>query len=132
MTSWTRPSAGHSKHRSSLILGIPIYTSKPMSSRSQSVSDKVLPGEGLTFDDLLLLPCYTDFKRADVDLTTHLHPSIVLPLPVISSPMDTVTEEDMAIAMARTGGLGIIHRNINVADQAKMVKAVKSASPKNT
>lgn len=81
--------------------------------------------EGLTFDDVLLLPGFTNFKRQEADLTTVLHPRIVLKLPIISSPMDTVTEEVMAIAIAKAGGLGIIHRNLEVRKQAQMVKNVK-------
>lgn len=90
-----------------------------------SPSAKILPQEGLTFDDLLLLPGYTDFRREDADLTTKLHPTITLRLPVISSPMDTVTEDAMARALAEAGGLGIIHRNLEPAKQANMVKRVK-------
>lgn len=82
-------------------------------------------GEGLTFDDLLLLPGHTNFKRKDVDLTTQLHPKLTLTLPVISSPMDTVTEEKMAIEIATAGGLGIIHRNLTVEKEAAMVTQVK-------
>lgn len=82
---------------------------------------------GLTFDDVLLEPGYTDFKRQDVDCTTILHAGITLPLPVLSSPMDTVTEEIMARSMALAGGMGIIHRNLPVAAQAAMVKAVKTS-----
>src|SRR3989344_4434657 len=85
----------------------------------------VIP-EGLTFDDVLLLPGYTEVRRQQVDLTTHLHQSITLTLPIISSPMDTVTEADMAITMAEAGGLGIIHRNLGVKEQAAMVKKVKT------
>ncbi|MBI5619712.1 IMP dehydrogenase [Candidatus Gottesmanbacteria bacterium] len=81
--------------------------------------------EGLTFDDVLLLPGYTDFKRADVDLTARLHPTITLKLPIISSPMDTVTESAMARSLALAGGLGIIHRNLTVAGQADMVADIK-------
>ncbi len=81
--------------------------------------------EGLTFDDVLLLPGFTDFKRQEVDLTTRLHPKIVLKLPVISSPMDTVTESVMARSLAKAGGLGIIHRNLTVESQSEMVKKVK-------
>ncbi len=82
--------------------------------------------EGLTFDDVLLLPGFSDFKRVDVDLTTTLHPRIVLSLPVLSSPMDTVTEELMARSLALAGGMGIVHRNLTVSAQAAMVKSVKS------
>lgn len=82
--------------------------------------------EGITFDDVLLLPGYSDFKRGDVDLSVFLHPKIKLSLPVISSPMDTVTEEAMAIAIGKAGGLGIIHRNLSVVDQAQEVKNVKN------
>lgn len=81
--------------------------------------------EGLTFDDVLLLPGYSDFKRSEVDLTTTLHPKIVLKLPVLSSSMDTVTESAMAIALAQAGGLGVIHRNLTVDAQAAEVKKVK-------
>lgn len=95
--------------------------------RATHATDKIIAHEGLTFDDLLLMPRHTDFKRADVDLTTRLHDKLVLKLPVLSSPMDTVTEAPMAAAMAQNGGLGIIHRNINVEDQAAMVKEAKAA-----
>ncbi len=90
---------------------------------------------GLTFDDILLLPGYADFKRKDVDLSTRLTQNITLTLPIVSSPMDTVTEEKMAIAMAKNGGLGIIHRNLKIDTQLKMVKKVKkikATSPKMT
>lgn len=89
---------------------------------------KVVPEEGLTFDDVLLLPGYTDFSRKDVDLSVSLHPSIRLKLPVLSSPMDTVTEAAMAIMLARQGGMGIVHRNLSVADQCAIVQSVKNVS----
>lgn len=92
------------------------------------ISRKIVPHEALTFDDILLLPGYADFKRQDVDLSTVLCPGITLKLPVISSPMDTVTEDAMAIAMAKAGGLGIIHRNISVSVQAREVAKVKKLS----
>ncbi len=87
--------------------------------------EKFVEFEGLTFDDILLLPNYSDFKRKDVELTTHLHPKLVLKLPIISSPMDTVTEASMAEAMARAGALGIIHRNLSINKQIKEVERVK-------
>ncbi len=81
--------------------------------------------DGFTFDDVLLLPGLAQVRRQQVDLAVRLHPSITLKLPVISSPMDTVTEQAMALAMAQNGGLGILHRNLSPAEQAAMVKAVK-------
>lgn len=94
--------------------------------RTGVIENKIVQHEALTFDDILLLPNYTDIKRQDVSLTTTLHPKITLPLPIISSPMDTVTELDMAAALAYAGGLGCIHRNMAVADQAAMVSRVKT------
>ena len=82
--------------------------------------------DGITFDDVLLLPGYTDFKRADVDLAVTIHPRIVLRFPLLSSPMDTVTEGPMARALARAGGLGIIHRNLPVEEQSQMVAFFKN------
>ncbi len=94
---------------------------------SKILRNKIVPLEGLSFDDVLLLPNYTETRRRDINLTTTLHPEIELKLPVISAPMDTVTEDQMAIAMAQSGGLGIIHRNLSIEKQATMVKTVKKA-----
>ena len=69
--------------------------------KQQIIKNKIVPHEALTFDDILLLPNYTEIKRQDVDLTAKLHKKIVLKIPVVSSPMDTVTESEMAIALAR-------------------------------
>lgn len=80
--------------------------------------------DGLTFDDVLLLPGHTNFRRGDVDLSMKIG-KLTLTLPILSSPMDTVTEEQMAIAIAKAGGLGIIHRSLSIADQVAKVKAVK-------
>jgi IMP dehydrogenase len=93
---------------------------------SSSNSGKIIM-EGLTFDDLLLLPNYTDFPREQANLGTKLHATISLKLPILSSPMDTVTETDMSIAMAQSGGLGIIHRNLQIPAQKKIVDMVKRA-----
>lgn len=91
------------------------------------IEQKIVKHQALTFDDVLLLPNYTEYKRDQVDIGTTLHPKLALKLPVISSPMDTVTEEDMAIAIARFGGIGVIHRNAAIASQCAMVKKVKAA-----
>ncbi|HET7531065.1 MAG TPA: IMP dehydrogenase [Mycobacteriales bacterium] len=80
---------------------------------------------GLTFDDVLLLPGETDVVPSEVDTTTRLTREISLAVPLISSAMDTVTESRMAIAMARQGGIGILHRNLSIADQAYQVDLVK-------
>ncbi len=81
--------------------------------------------EGLSFDDVLLLPRDTDIRPTDVDLRTMIARGIALHVPILSSPMDRVTEARMAIAMAREGGLGFIHRNMSVEQQAEEVDKVK-------
>lgn len=81
---------------------------------------------GLTFDDVLLVPSYSDFTRKDTDLSTKLTKKINLSIPFVSSPMDTVTESALAIVLGQLGGIGIIHRNITIEDQIKEVKKVKS------
>jgi len=80
---------------------------------------------GLTFDDVLLLPGYSDFSRSDINLSTQLTRRIQLSLPLVSSPMDTVTENKLAIALGKLGGIGIIHRNLSIEDQVTEVKKVK-------
>jgi IMP dehydrogenase len=83
--------------------------------------------EGLTFDDVLLIPAESEVVPKDVDVTVPLTPEIVLNIPLISSAMDTVTEADTAIAMAREGGLGILHRNNTPDEQAAEVDRVKKS-----
>ena len=82
-------------------------------------------GEGITFDDVLLVPQYSQVTPNMVDLTTHLTKSIKLNIPMMSAGMDTVTEHRMAIAMARQGGIGIIHKNMSIQEQADEVDKVK-------
>ena len=81
--------------------------------------------EGLTFDDVLLLPGASDFLPSAVDCHTLLSRNIQINLPLISAAMDTVTEARAAIAMAQEGGIGTIHRNLSIADQAAEVARVK-------
>ena len=80
---------------------------------------------GLTYDDVLLLPAHTDVIPSEADTSTQLTRRVRVNVPIISAAMDTVTETRMAIAMARNGGLGILHRNLSIADQAEMVDRVK-------
>ncbi|MCW5945842.1 MAG: IMP dehydrogenase [Fimbriimonadales bacterium] len=81
--------------------------------------------ERLSFDDVLLLPKRTEVMPHEVDTSTELLPGVRLSIPFVSSPMDTVTEARMAIAMAREGGVGVLHRNLSIDDQADMVDRVK-------
>ena len=81
--------------------------------------------EGITFDDVLLIPGYSDVIGNDVDVTTYLTRDIKLNIPMMSAGMDTVTEHRMAIAMARQGGIGIIHKNMTIEEQADEVDKVK-------
>ena len=89
------------------------------------ISEKLT--ESLTFDDVLLLPAESSILPRDVDVSTQLTRTIRLNIPLLSSAMDTVTEAQMAIAMAREGGIGIIHRNLPVAAQAAEVDKVKKS-----
>ena len=82
-------------------------------------------GEGITFDDVLLVPAYSKVIPNQVDVTTHLTKKIKLNIPMMSAGMDTVTEYNMAIAMARQGGIGIIHKNMSIEAQAEEVDKVK-------
>ncbi len=81
--------------------------------------------QALTFDDVLLVPQESSVLPRDVELITRLTKEITLNIPILSAAMDTVTESEMAIAMARTGGMGIIHKNLSIEDQAQMVDRVK-------
>lgn len=81
--------------------------------------------EGLTFDDVLLIPARSEVLPKEVNIQTELSPSLKLSAPFISAGMDTVTEADMAIAMARQGGFGVIHKNMSIEDQAEQVDRVK-------
>ena len=87
-------------------------------------SDKFL-GQGLTYDDVLLVPDYSETLPRDVSLISRFSKNIPLNIPIISAAMDTVTESKMAIAMAREGGIGVLHKNMTIKEQAAKVRAVK-------
>ena len=83
--------------------------------------------DGLTFDDVLLIPAYSEILPREVNLSTRFSRNITLNVPLISAAMDTVTEAPLAIAIAREGGIGVIHKNMSIAEQARQVHAVKRA-----
>jgi IMP dehydrogenase len=83
--------------------------------------------DGLTFDDVLLVPDYSEVLPRTVNLSTHFSRNIELKIPFVSAAMDTVTESKLAIAIAREGGIGVIHKNMSIAEQAKQVQIVKRA-----
>ena len=84
-------------------------------------TDKFL-GEALTFDDVLLVPAYSEILPREVDISTKLTREITLNAPIVSAAMDTVTENKLAIAIARQGGIGIIHKNMTIDEQAERRK----------
>lgn len=92
-----------------------------------SASKLFAAGDGLTYNDFIILPGYIDFTADEVDLLSPLTRKIMLKAPLVSSPMDTVTESDMAIAMALSGGIGIIHHNCIPEYQANEVHKVFNA-----
>ncbi len=91
-----------------------------------SLSDKII-SEGLTFDDVLLVPAYSEVIPRDVELSTMFSRNIILNAPIVTAAMDTVTEAKMAIAIAREGGIGVIHKNMSIEEHARQVKMVKRA-----
>jgi len=90
------------------------------------LSDKII-SEGFTFDDVLLIPAYSEVLPREVELSSHFSRSIILKTPIVSAAMDTVTESKMAIAIAREGGIGVIHKNMSIEEQVKQVTIVKRA-----
>ena len=88
------------------------------------ISEKVIL-EGLTFDDVLLIPGYSDVLPKEVDLSSQFSRNIRLNIPIVSAAMDTVTESKLAIAIAREGGIGVIHKNMSIEEQARQVMVVK-------
>ena len=93
---------------------------------SSFIADKVLM-EGLTFDDVLLVPAYSEILPREVNLSTRFSRNIELKIPFVTAAMDTVTESAMAIAIAREGGIGVIHKNMSIEEQARQVAIVKRA-----
>ena len=91
-----------------------------------SHSNKII-GEGLTYDDVLLVPNYSEILPREVDVRSRLSRNISLNIPIVSAAMDTVTESKMAIAMAQEGGMGVLHKNMSIEDQALKVRKVKRA-----
>lgn len=89
-------------------------------------NNKIL-GEGLTYDDVLLVPAYSEVLPREVSIATKFSRNITLNVPIVSAAMDTVTESAMAIAIAREGGIGVIHKNMSIEDQAAEVRKVKRA-----
>ena len=83
--------------------------------------------EGLTFDDVLLVPARSEVLPRDVNVSTRFTRDIILHTPIVSAAMDTVTEADLAIAMARAGGIGVIHKNMTIGEQCAQVRRVKRA-----
>ena len=88
-------------------------------------TDNKFLGEGLTYDDVLLVPNYSEVLPRDVQLHAPFSRNIQLKTPIVSAAMDTVTESRMAIAMARNGGIGVVHKNMSIAAQANEVRKVK-------
>ena len=97
----------------------------PASEINPAQFDNLFVQDAVTFDDVLLVPGYAEVLPADVDVSTRLHPQLALNIPIISAAMDTVTEAELAIALARQGGLGVIHRNLSIAQQAEEIDKVK-------
>ena len=92
-----------------------------------SFIDEKVAQEGVTFDDVLLIPAYSEVTPNMVKLGTRFSRNINLNIPLVSAAMDTVTEVEMAIAIARQGGIGVIHKNMSIENQAAMVRKVKRA-----
>ncbi|MCK4686454.1 MAG: IMP dehydrogenase, partial [Pirellulales bacterium] len=90
--------------------------------------DGKIVATGITFDDVLLVPRYSEVVPSEVDLSTQLTRQIRLTIPIVSSPMDTVTESAMAIALGQEGGLGVIHKNLSIDRQAEEVDKVKRSA----
>ena len=96
-----------------------------VNTRNSNKSNIIITEEGLAFDDVLLVPQYSEILPVDVSLTTRLTKNIELKTPILSAAMDTVTESRMAITLAGEGGLGVIHKNMSIEEQARQIRFVK-------
>lgn len=94
---------------------------------AMTAHDNKILGEGLTYDDVLLVPAYSEVLPREVSIATKFSRNITLNVPIVSAAMDTVTESAMAIAIAREGGIGVLHKNMSIEDQAAEVRKVKRA-----
>ncbi len=92
-----------------------------------SFLDEKIATEGLTFDDVLLIPAYSEVLPRNVNIASRFSRNVRINTPVVSAAMDTVTESAMAIAMARVGGIGVIHKNMTIEEQSAQVRKVKRA-----
>ncbi|HMR44865.1 MAG TPA: IMP dehydrogenase, partial [Saprospiraceae bacterium] len=94
--------------------------------KNQTISSEAkFIGDSLTFDDVLLVPSYSEVLPREVDVSTQLTRDLRINIPIVSAAMDTVTEKQLAIALARQGGIGIIHKNMTIEEQAEQVRSVK-------
>ena len=91
------------------------------------ISSEKFVGKGLTYDDVLLVPAFSEILPREVSITSRFSKNITLNVPIVSAAMDTVTESRMAIAMAQEGGIGVLHKNMTIGDQADKVRTVKRA-----
>jgi IMP dehydrogenase len=106
---------------------LPKFISHTLKASPMSFIEDKIDSYGLTFDDVLLIPAYSEVLPREVSLVTKFSRNIVLNTPIISAAMDTVTEARMAIAIAREGGMGVIHKNMSIEEQARQVEVVKRA-----
>ena len=91
------------------------------------MSSKKFVNKGLTYDDVLLVPAFSDILPREVSIKSRFSKNISLNVPIVSAAMDTVTESKMAIAMAQEGGIGVLHKNMSIKEQADKVRIVKRA-----
>ena len=92
-----------------------------------NINQNKIIGEGLTYDDVLIIPNFSKVLPNEVSIKTKFSKNIPINIPIISAAMDTVTESRMAIAIAQEGGIGVLHKNMKIVDQADKVKRVKRA-----